>query len=245
MAYSTADRLYKHHLESLAKDTAKVIRFCETGRSRCHELDEYFVGQFGSRHAISNNKIGELRDILKNARKEEDIHKYLAANPVFLTRLLLGNHGSWCIPKPRFGCQRVPDFLIAELDSMGFRWYGIELESPFKPLYTKKGVQSAQLTQALNQVDEWRKWLKHNIDYAQRPVSREGLSLIDIDCYLPCFILIGRRGDDVEVTKEKRRQLSNEKRVEVHHYDWLIDRAKPRRYSYKPKRQFEGEIIQL
>jgi len=229
MGISTPDKMYKDHLKSIAK-SGKFIDLLESGDSRVHELDEYYVGRFGSRTSIPEFKIREFFHVIDSALIEEDIQKYLKENPQFLTRILLGNHGSWCIPKPQFSSKYRPDFLIAELDSMGFRWYGVELENPRAKMYTKRRVQSAKLTEALDQIDNWRIWLKNHIQEAQGPIEKGGLSLIDIDCNLPCFVFIGRRKDQVKGTKEKRLQIFNDKRVEVHHYDWLIERARPSRY---------------
>jgi hypothetical protein len=232
MGLTTPDRLYKEYLKSIEK-SGQSIDLLESGHNRMHELDEFYVQNYGRRTPITQQKILELTDCIKTANKEEDIQKHLAKNPKFLTRILLGNHGSWCITKPKFGCQRVPDFLVAELDSLGFRWYGIELENTKKVMYTQRGIQSAALTEAINQIDDWRIWLKNNIEYAQKPIEKDGLGLIDIDCNLPCFIFIGRRRDQVKGTKQKRRQILNDKNIDVHHYDWLIERARPPRYVQK------------
>lgn len=242
MGDTVNDRLSKKWLKQIEED-GSFIDLEESGHKRAYELEKYYVGQFGNRTSIPASKIKELEACIQNAKKEEEIQQFLQQNPQLLTRLLLGNHGSWCIPKPQLGCQHVPDFLIAELDSMGFRWYGVELESTKKKMYTKDEIQHSDLTEALNQIDEWRIWLKYNIDYAQRPLEKKGLSLIDIDCNIPCVILIGRRKDQVKGTREKRKQIANDKNVEVHHYDWLVERAKPSRY--KPKIQDTSDYIEL
>ncbi|HYJ86644.1 MAG TPA: hypothetical protein VEW46_11350 [Pyrinomonadaceae bacterium] len=62
-------------------------------------------------------------------------------------------------------------------------------------------------------------------NYAAIPRIEGGLGLTDITANLPGLILIGRRKDIDESTKERRRQMANDLRIRIHSYDWLFSQG--------------------
>lgn len=65
-----------------------------------------------------------------------------------------------------------PDFMLCEMDSGGYHWILIELESPTHRSMTKAGEQSAKLTHALRQIRDWRIWLRKNIQWENAHSTR-------------------------------------------------------------------------
>lgn len=53
---------------------------------------------------------------------------------------------------------RSPDFMWISIDSVGIYAILIEIEDPTKPWWTNKGSTSAKLTEARNQILEWKTW---------------------------------------------------------------------------------------
>jgi hypothetical protein len=82
---------------------------------------------------------------------------------------------------------------------------------------TKKGQPTARFTHAMQQVRDWRIWLRKNIQYAQNQ-----LGYIGLDSEFEAIIVMGRRKDLNPEHHEKYRELSNEK-VQVMSYDRMIE----------------------
>ena len=191
------------------------------------ELEQYHVWW----DAITHEHVVALKQALKDATNEEDIQRFLNDNKIFLVQHLGSGHGRYVLPKPKLGAQLIPDFLVAEMSSIGLEWFGIELESPSTnaKIFTSSGQQSHQLTHAVQQIVEWREWLSINKAYARNPDSESGLGLIGIDENLPATILIGRRKREFPSSfNAYRRQMKHRQNIEIHTYDWLVERAADR-----------------
>jgi len=208
-----------------------VRRHIETGVSAYHhdrvkkELEQYLVLW----DEITADHIMALRQALKEAKVEEDLQNFLTENSIFLVQHLGGGHGRYVIPKPRLGAELIPDFLIAEMSSIGIEWYGVELKSPFAEMFTSSGQPSHLVTQAIQQVMEWRTWLESNLPYARNPKPEDGLGLVGITSDLPATILMGRRDKEFPSNFNAfRRQTKSRQDIEIHTYDWLVEQAKIR-----------------
>lgn len=115
--------------------------------------------------------------------------------------------------------------MLADMNSMGINWHAIELESPLESPCTKKGDPSKTLRGALRQIQDWRAWLRYNLDYESREKDRGGLGLVGISGEIPATILIGRRKEYPAEYNEFRRQHKLQNNIEIHSFDWLVDAA--------------------
>jgi hypothetical protein len=130
---------------------------------------------------------------------------------------------------PSPAAEYVPDFVIGERSSSGFEWQFVELQSPHARLFVKSsGRQSKQFDEGLRQINDWRRWLDNNRDYARRPRARHGLGLDNASGSDPGLLIIGREADLSEADIERRRQLDQQKNIRIHTYDWLVRQAKAR-----------------
>jgi hypothetical protein len=192
---------------------------------RANELEPYLVPWSN----ITANDIMALRQVLKKAKVEEDLQKFLTEKSFFLVQHLWSGHGRYVIPKPKLGAELVPDFLIAEMSSIGLEWYGVELESPVAEMFTSSGQPGHLVTHAIQQVVEWRDWLESNLAYARNPKSEQGLGLVGITSDLPATILMGRRYNGFPSNfNSYRRQIKSRQNIEIHTYDWLAEQAELR-----------------
>lgn len=184
-------------------------------------LEKYLVEPH---QIIRKEKEDELASIIREANDERPIQKFLTKNPYFLTRGIdPAHHAQICIPKPSLGGELHPDFFIAGLDSAGFSWFGVELESPSYRMFTQGGEETKEFKHAIKQFDDWRCWLTENIAYA-----KDALGYTQIDGDLPCFLFIGRRKNEVldeeELLKRRRKVSKKDKHgLFIHHYEWLLD----------------------
>jgi len=190
---------------------------------------------------LSKNHFRRFKKCLSVATREEELQEFLSANPMLLAVQLGGGHGRWVIPKKRLGSEHVPDFMIGERSSIGFEWHAAELESPKSKMFTKAGNPTKELTHAIRQIHDWRRWLQLNQNYASRPRNESGLGLTDITAELPGLILIGREADGDESSIGRRRQMANDLRIKIHSYDWLLGSGglfePPAKHSRKPSRK--------
>lgn len=170
-----------------------------------------------------------LKQLLKGNPDEAALQRFLEANPKFLIQVLGGGHGRYQLAKQRLGKEYVPDFLIAEMSSIGIEWHAVEIESPRTKSHRNDGLASEALDHAVGQIRDWRKWLMNNIDYARRPQTEDGLGLVGIDARVTGLILIGRRHKYPERFNEIRRQMKDREHIVVHSYDWLVDAAQSNR----------------
>jgi hypothetical protein len=177
---------------------------------------------------VDERDVRRLRRALAKAKSERDMQTFLAAYPELLIQHLGGGHGRWVIPQKRLGAEHVPDFIIGERHSGGRFWAAVELEGPNRPMFNKGGDPSRYLWHAIRQIVDWRVWLEHNRDYAARDPSQRGLGLEDISPSLPGLILIGRHQELAGDRQAFRRGLQQQLNLEIHSYDWLLDRLEGR-----------------
>ena len=170
-----------------------------------------------------------LQKLLNTNPDELTMHRFLDANPKFLIQVLGGGHGRYQLSKQRLGAEFVPDFLVAEVSSIGFEWYAVEIESPRAIAHRQDGLPAEPLNQALGQIRDWRRWLMNNLNYARRPREEDGLGLMGIDSRVPGLILIGRRHTFPDRFNEFRKQMVDRERIVIHSYDWLLDVARSNR----------------
>lgn len=107
---------------------------------------------------------------------ESEIQSFLERHPSMVPGAfeLLGGesgHYPWLCglitqpPLPSYD-HRVPDFMWLSLSSDTEQPVLVEIEAPSKRWFTKAGKQTEELTQALNQIAEWKAWfgVPHNVE---------------------------------------------------------------------------------
>ncbi|MHB8894146.1 MAG: Shedu immune nuclease family protein [Candidatus Geothermincolia bacterium] len=157
--------------------------------------------------------------LLQNCCDESVYQSFLEENPSFFplrcTFTGEGHHGMFphaVISQPRLSglSGNVPDFMWISRDSECIYPTMIELESPGKKWFTKTNCPTAQLTQALNQLREWKLWFENTsnrtrfLDEYQVPSG-----LYRARSFRPRYILIYGRRRELEGTTNnmKRTQM--------------------------------------
>jgi len=129
----------------------------------------------------------ELATVLNEAKDERPLQEFYTKHPSMLA-LVFPVHCCWVFPKPRLGGGKwVPDFLLCDKNSLGFRWILIELESPTMEATNKDGSVSADCNHALQQIRDYRRWLRDNALFEEK----QGFKGLNADC--EGWIVIGRR----------------------------------------------------
>jgi Domain of unknown function (DUF4263) len=138
---------------------------------------------------------------------ERDMHVFFERHPCMVPGAfnILGNesghapHFAALISEPPLPSyhKRVPDFMWVSSNSEADQPVLIEIEQPGKAWFTRKGQPTADLTQALDQIAEWKAWFNvpHNTQAFKAFYGLEQSSWMRRD-FQPAYVLIyGRRAE--------------------------------------------------
>lgn len=126
------------------------------GAPKAVSWDEYY-----------KNALEEYLTLLSTCGNDEKVfQKFFEDNPAFMPGAfeLIGESGHYPFPlalisQPNIGdlgFKRIPDFIWLAQDSLHFCPVLIEIEKPNKKTFTAQGIQTADFSQALNQIYEWK-----------------------------------------------------------------------------------------
>lgn len=131
-------------------------------------------------------------------------------------------------PLPSYD-RRIPDFIWLSSNSDTEQPVLVEIEAPSKRWFTASGIQTADLTQALNQIAEWKAWfgVSHNVEAfkAFYGLDREAWRQRR---FRPAYLLIyGRRADaNANPNLTRKRGFLNADDVVMMTYDRLSPDSK-------------------
>ena len=170
-----------------------------------------------------------LVELLAAAPDEKAMQEFLEQHPCMLPGAGNighgGHHGAWwdaVISQPELkglGPTRFPDFMYVRRDTSSTQPVCIEIESPGKPWFNQSSLTpTAKLTQALDQLDEWRLWFDKPENHAifNKMYVPEAYRDRKIE---PCFVLIygrtsefraGGRHKDYRRARAKRDKFRKE-----------------------------------
>jgi hypothetical protein len=137
-------------------------------------------------------------------------------------RFLLRPDAQEIHPRRRIGHGHyVPDFICQRTDG---DYHLIEIEDPKQPIYQeKKGEQSAHLTHALTQVQDWLMYIDDNRDTVRREDKLEGI-------YRPTGEVIAGRDEHLNEIGRRRfdhsRAEFDKMRIRIRTYDMLLKDAR-------------------
>ncbi|MCP9626892.1 DUF4263 domain-containing protein [Rhodopseudomonas palustris] len=144
---------------------------------------------------------------------EEPLHQYIKRNPAILSPT---HHRVWS--KLSLG-RRATDFIFREPSG---EYLLVELESPLRPLFRADGQQREELTHAIDQIIDWRRYIEDNLRTVQNELGLDGISINP-----SCLIVIGRSSS---VSDEGRRKLvaiqNSMPKMRIMTYDDLLSNAR-------------------
>jgi hypothetical protein len=166
--------------------------------------------------------LDEWKELLNNLNNynESHFHAFFEKHPSFLPRpydlFMRGAHGpfpSAVISRPVLPglSSKIPDFMWLTQDSSAFFAILIEIEDPKKQWATQSGQSRANLTQAINQLKDWKAWFSepNNREVFTREYQIPSKYLLG-KTFIQKYILIYGRRDDPTLTPE-----FNKKRVHI------------------------------
>lgn len=162
--------------------------------------------EFGTR------ELSAFEELITTAADDEPaLHNFLEQYPQILDPMAVE---VWS--KPDFHGVQEPDFLIRRSDDT---YLVVEIETPAKQLITQSNQPSAQVTQAVRQVIDYRSFLAEHI--------QEALSHFPNISDPDALVVIGM---ETGLTDAQRRALARENqsrnKLRVAGFDWLVSRAR-------------------
>lgn len=188
------------------------------------EWDTHNIWKLGSRE-VSEAGLKNLISLLDRGGKERDLQTFLQNTPQLWLGTMRTGHGNWVIPKQKLGIHHETDFLIAEGHSGGLSWRCVELECPTDRPYNMDGTESRALREAINQIRDWRVWLRENTNSARKPKAEKGHGLAQISEHVWGEIVIGRRERYPQKFVELREHYFRREHITIMSYDRLVERA--------------------
>lgn len=167
---------------------------------------------------------------------EPDYHKFISKNAGLF-------YGDPCnsfvlLSQIKLGSDYVPDLVqIFDNESYGFIYRFIELESPHDLVYTKSSRPSSSLTEAVQQIHDWKRWIEAHLSSAKELFPSKAFHVWG-DPQFQYQIVIGRRDSELNNT-HKRNQLSKELGVEIRSYDRLTSNLRKRMFTDIPFVDFQ------
>lgn len=165
----------------------------------------------------------EWADLLKEQERspnERQIQQYLERHPCLLPwvegELGVGHHGCFpaaVITQPKLSglSAKYPDFMWIARDSVTVYPVLIEIETPMKPWFTKSGQPHNTLTQAINQLREWKQWFSSPANLIKFKKQFALPSWLEGRAFQPRYVLIygSRRDQTLNARTNPRRAIQN------------------------------------
>jgi hypothetical protein len=131
------------------------------------------------------------------------------------------------LSKIRLGANWVTDFVnTCSQQSYGFSYELIEIESPHTPPFNRSGKPSERLSQAVQQIQNWKRWIDSNRSEAKRLFPSANFTLADSPNFT-YTVYIGSR-ENTQKWQEQRNFHSKELGIKIRSFDSLTDRVRTR-----------------
>lgn len=173
-----------------------------------------------------HDAVDELERLLDREVSENQLQAYLTENRYLLGQMF--QHCYYVFPRVNLGSEYEADYFCLDQPSSGIEWYGVEIECSTKQVITKSGRKRAELEHALQQVRDWRSWVRNNMAYAQRRKGKYGIGLEGIHADFFGYVIIGRRKHFNTKFEEIRQDLRRNERIEVRSWDSLVEHGRRR-----------------
>lgn len=203
------------------------------------------INTFGENKSM--NYRNNLSEVLKSAKNEQEIQRYLKNNKILVRNAF--NVWAWnhvdVISELPLGSDYRIDFVVLSADSGSWHMSIIELKSHKMEPFTKKGIQTSDLNIALTQIQDRAEWIKRyepnvrellskyfrkgNIPAQCSNSSEHNLAETEIVDFRTVItykytIVIGRR-NMISKDYQRRRFMAGTVPVNISTYDKLLDVA--------------------
>lgn len=175
-----------------------------------------------------------LLEALNNAKKENDIQRYIKENKKWFIPASLfedydfGNHEAYIVPEQELGAEYRVDYMLLGRNSIGHQIILVEFEDVNVDYKIQSAnIESDSVRKGLGQIKDWKRWIDCNKDYFLK-----NCGMADISANIPSWgirycLVVGRR-NRMDSVANQMRSLSEHEVSGLHivSYDRLVDNVK-------------------
>ncbi|WP_189833967.1 Shedu anti-phage system protein SduA domain-containing protein [Streptomyces zaomyceticus] len=200
----------------------EYVAAAQSNPTRITRAQEVQLAQWRVSFPATPAAVEALRNALETADDEATMQRLLEKHPALLASTVVGTHDTWVRPQVQLGNHYMADFMIAGQTSLGIRWTLVELESPVSRMSNPGNKRaSTTLRHAVDQIEDWRRWLSANLHYARSARNADGLGLPGITAEVPGLIIMAREDAD-DAAADIRELHARRSHIQVRTYDWLM-----------------------
>lgn len=170
------------------------------------------------------------RDILNFIEEHE---AYFLIGAILKNNYQFGHHALYVFPEFKLPPNFQTDYLIVGKNSDGYHFVFVEFESPYGKITLTDGSYGEVIRKGMKQIEDWEFWLEQNFSHLKlvfeqsqntnQPLPKEFTSLDKTRIHF--IIIAGRRKDYNYKTYRSRRSYLEQRKLQIFHYDNLIDFA--------------------
>lgn len=149
------------------------------------------------------DEITSFRQLIDNAKKEQELQSYLEEHPYLFLDLLMSPNAT-IISQFSFGQDFRCDFAFVHSNSGGNFLNLIELEHPKANIFNCDGSFSQQFNLALQQIHDWAAWCRAHQEFIMRQIKPLIKYLKSDNLYVNGLLVIGRRNELSNRQKQER-----------------------------------------
>ncbi|WP_205514665.1 Shedu anti-phage system protein SduA domain-containing protein [Longitalea arenae] len=185
------------------------------------------------------DKLDKFRMLLDNSAEERNILNFIKSeNAYFIIGSILrnyrfGHHALYIFPEFMLPPNFKVDYLLIGRNSDGHHFVFVELENPNGNITNSDGFFGKTIRKGIKQADNWELWLEANFSSLRlvfeqalgknEPLPKE-FTVFD-KTRIHFVVIAGRRKDFNEKTYRLQRNHSEQRKLQIFHYDNLIDFA--------------------
>ena len=162
---------------------------------------------------IIQEVLSNWQSLVQTDSHEESLHSFLAEHAgLFFIR----PYTYIVISKLRLGADYETDFVVTrDWWSAGLRYELVEIETPHKAPFNNKGNPSAYLSEAVQQIQSWKMWIRDNPQEVRRLFPAKDLAF-------DYTVVIGNRANTRQWL-DRRNHYSRELGVSIRSFEYLSD----------------------
>jgi hypothetical protein len=166
-----------------------------------------------------------------NFIKDENAHFIIGS--ILKSNYRFGHHSLFIFPEYKLPPNYQVDYLIVGKNSDGYHFVFVELENPYGQITISDGSYGETIRKGIKQIEDWEIWLESNFS-TLRLVFEQSLKKTEklpneftvFDKTRMHFVVVaGRRTDYNEKTYRLQRNNLEQRKLQVFHYDNLVDFA--------------------
>jgi hypothetical protein len=163
----------------------------------------------------------------------KDNKAYFLIGAILNSNYNFGHHSLFIFPEFELPPNFKVDYLIVGKNSDGYHFIFVELENPYGQITISDGSYGETIRKGIRQIDDWKVWLEGNFAHL-RLVFEKALNKNEMlpkeftvfeSSRIHYVVVAGKRTDYSETTYRLRRNNLAQQKLQVFHYDNLIDFA--------------------